>query len=49
MVYGKTEFHFDGDRDDDCLFLIYREVEVAGAIVPELSVKLDLTPNLRTV
>lgn len=40
LKYGETEFHFDGDRDEDRLFLIYREHEVAGEIVPEVSIKL---------
>jgi hypothetical protein len=40
LKYGQTEFHFDGDQDEDCLFLIYREQDVAGVIVPEVSIRL---------
>jgi hypothetical protein len=40
LKYGQTEFHFDGDQDEDCLFLIYREQDVDGVIVPEVSIRL---------
>jgi len=40
LKYGQTEFHFNGDQDEDCLFLIYREKDVAGVIVPDISIML---------
>ena len=41
LKYDGTEFHFDGDKDHDLLRLIYREHEIDGAYVSELSIKLE--------
>jgi len=40
LKYGTTEFHFDGDRDGNRLVLIYREHDIAGEIVPVVSINL---------
>ncbi len=41
IKYGDSEFHFEGDQDDDSLFLIYREQLVAGEYVPEMCIKFN--------
>ena len=39
LKYGDTEFHFAGEKGSDQLLLIWREREVLGERVPEISVK----------
>lgn len=41
LKYNDTEFHFDGDKDNSLLHLIYRERETGGEYIPELSIKLE--------
>ncbi|MEN8220264.1 MAG: hypothetical protein ABFS56_28715 [Pseudomonadota bacterium] len=36
LKYNDTEFHFNGDKDNDLLFLIYREREINGEYYPEI-------------
>lgn len=40
LKYDATEFHFMGDKDADCLFLIYSEHDVSGELLPNLCIKL---------
>ncbi len=41
LRYGDTEFHFYGDKDNDLLYLIYRELETGGEYYPEISIKFE--------
>ena len=41
LKYGKIEFHFDGDRGQDHLFLIYREKWIGDQVSPDLSVNFE--------
>lgn len=46
LKYGETEFHFNGDKDNDLLRLIYRERETNGEHYPEISIIFEESTNV---
>lgn len=38
LKYGEIEFHFTGDKPNDCLRLIFQDGEVNGEYIPYFSV-----------
>lgn len=48
LKYGETEFHFNGDKEDSFLFLIYREKVVNGEHYPEISILFEQSANIVT-